>query len=140
EVSCTIRNDEAVCDNDCEPDPPHGTPRWDGWQESNRGRRIAGACATNAGSCASADPPLPPILGDRPARLLHLQPAARRAGLVQPRFVLGNQTLEVTRDHLLPGLLPVRRQPPHREHQLTPECYASESPMFPSARDGTRRS
>src|SRR5262245_18263036 len=37
----------------------------------------------NAGSRARADPSLPPILGDGPARHLHLQPAARRARLVQ---------------------------------------------------------
>src|SRR5262249_27821183 len=50
-------------------------PRWDGWRESIRGRRVVEACATNAGSRARADPPLPPVLGDRQARLLHLEPA-----------------------------------------------------------------
>jgi len=44
----------------------------------------------NAGSRARADPPLPAILSVRPLRLLHLQPAARRAELLQARVVLGD--------------------------------------------------
>ena len=60
--------------------------------------RIAGAvrdCSTRShrtrAQRARADPPLPTVLGDRPARLFHLQPAARRA--VHARLVLRDQAL-----------------------------------------------
>jgi len=47
----------------------------------------------NAGSRARADAPLPAVLRIRPAVLLDLQPAARRAGFVRARLVLGDVAL-----------------------------------------------
>jgi hypothetical protein len=67
---------------------------------------------------ATANAPLPAILLDSPALLLHLQPASRRPRLVQARLVLGDQALIVVRDHLGSRLEAVLREPSHRKDQV----------------------
>src|SRR6516162_4813331 len=66
----------------------------DGWRESTRRAvRVCGEATSNFAH--RADPPLPTVLLDGPPLLLHLQPVARRPGLVQARFVLGDVALAV---------------------------------------------
>jgi hypothetical protein len=67
-----------------------------------------------------ADPPLPPIVLDRPALLLHLQPPPYRPAFVHAGLILGDVTLVPEVDHLLPGLQPIGSEPPHREDHSRP--------------------
>src|SRR4029453_11676925 len=60
------------------------------------------------------DPPLPPVLLDRPALLLHFQPPPRRAALVHAGLVLGNVAL-------VPAIEPPASTPPdHRGRAAAP--------------------
>jgi hypothetical protein len=72
----------------------------------------------NGRSRAGADPPLPAILGNGPAALLHLQPSPRRPGRVQTRLILGDVALVAAFDHLRPRLQAVLREPSYREDQV----------------------
>jgi len=68
-----------------------------------------------------ADPTLPSVLSDRPARQPSpSKPPPRRPTLIRAVLVLRDQALVPALDHLLPRLQAVRGEPAHREDQLAP--------------------
>src|SRR5262245_33841238 len=70
--------------------------------DRRRRPRLLDEVMPKAGSCASADPSLPPILGDGPARLLHLQVSGASGRARTDWSRLSRPPLVAAFDHLLP--------------------------------------
>ena len=88
------------------------------WQEPKAGGAASQCLQFDTGSLRRGDSPPPAVLRVGPTALLHLQPAPRRASLVQTRLVLRDVTLAIACDHLRPCLEPVWREASHRKHEI----------------------